>query len=101
MARLEAATPAAGGGGTRTRYPAGRGAPPRTRLPAAQPLRVVRQWAQAVRAGQGTLHLGDERCRTATTPAAATMDAAPVTRPRRRAAPREERGRRLGNRVAW
>ena len=44
LARLEAATPVPGGGGTLTRYPAGPGAPHRTRLPAAQLLRVVRRW---------------------------------------------------------
>ena len=58
-ARLEAAAPITGGGGLLTYYLAGRRVPHRARLSSAQLQRVVRQWALAVRAGQGTLRLGD------------------------------------------
>ena len=59
LAKLEAAAPVTGGGGTLTCYPAGGRAPHQIRLTAEQLRRVVRQWAQAVRAGEGRLRVGD------------------------------------------
>ena len=59
MAKLEAAAAGDWSGGTLTLSVVGRRVPHRTRLTSAQLHRVVRQWAQAVRAGEGTLQLGD------------------------------------------
>ena len=60
-AKLEAAAAGDWSGGTLLLSLVGRPVPHRTRLTAAQLQRVVRQWARAVRAGEGTLRLGDER----------------------------------------
>jgi hypothetical protein len=82
MAELEAAASGDWSGGTLLLSLVGRPVPHRTRLTAAQLRRVVRQWARAVRAGEGTLRLGDERR------VAEPLPAAPRLASRRRGARR-------------
>jgi hypothetical protein len=88
LAKLEAAAPATGGGGTLTCYPVGGRVRHQIRLTAGQLRWVVRQWARAVLAGEGRVRVGDWVTASPPPqplPPAPTSAAAPLRGGRRRA----------------